>query len=138
MNSPAEAQALLKSVAQEVLEKNRELLRAIDGGDWDAYAVLCDNSITCFEPEAPGQLIEGMPFHKFYFDLPRQSTVKQSTMSAPHVRLLGNAAIVSYTRVVQRVDSATGAPTSSCTQETRVWQRTESGWKHVHFHRSPQ
>lgn len=29
---------------------------------------LCDPSMTCFEPEALGNLIEGMDFHKFYFD----------------------------------------------------------------------
>ena len=27
-----------------------------------------DASLTCFEPEARGNLIEGMDFHKFYFD----------------------------------------------------------------------
>lgn len=32
---------------------------------------LCDGSLTCFEPEAVGHLVEGLPFHKFYFDLPK-------------------------------------------------------------------
>ena len=27
-----------------------------------------DPQLTCFEPEAYGNLIEGMDFHKFYFD----------------------------------------------------------------------
>ncbi len=27
-----------------------------------------DPQLTCFEPEAFGNLIEGMDFHKFYFD----------------------------------------------------------------------
>ncbi len=27
-----------------------------------------DPQLTCFEPEAFGNLIEGMEFHKFYFD----------------------------------------------------------------------
>ena len=27
-----------------------------------------DPQLTCFEPEARGNLIEGMDFHKFYFD----------------------------------------------------------------------
>lgn len=133
-NSPVDQ---LKSAATEVVEANRKLLAVIDAGDWAAYAELCDESITCFEGEAPGQLISGLPFHKFYFDLPRSNTPRQSTMASPHVRLIGIAAVISYTRIVQRLDGS-GAPISSCTQETRVWQKTEQGWKHVHFHRSPQ
>ena len=27
-----------------------------------------DPQLTCFEPEARGYMIEGMDFHKFYFD----------------------------------------------------------------------
>lgn len=27
-----------------------------------------DPSLTCFEPEALGNLVTGMDFHKFYFD----------------------------------------------------------------------
>lgn len=120
----------------EILSLNVKLLQAIDSGNWQAYAELCDESISCFEPEACGQLVVGMPFHKFYFDLPRSNAPKQSTMASPHVRLAGDAAVVSYVRVTQKLDAA-GAPVSVAALETRVWQKTSAGWKHVHFHRSP-
>lgn len=29
---------------------------------------LCDKNLTCFEPEAKSHLVEGLEFHKFYFD----------------------------------------------------------------------
>ena len=29
---------------------------------------LCDDDLTAFEPEALGNLVEGLHFHKFYFD----------------------------------------------------------------------
>jgi calcium/calmodulin-dependent protein kinase (CaM kinase) II len=38
-------------------------------------------------------------------------------------------------RLVQKLDAA-GSPVVSCGEETRVWVRMASGWKHVHFHRS--
>ena len=124
------------SVEAELLGLSEKLLTAIDGGDWAGYAALCDASITCFEPEAMGQLVAGLPFHKFYFDLPRGTTPKQSTIASPHVRVMGDAAVVSYVRVVQKLDSH-GGPISAAALETRVWQKQAGGWKHVHFHRAP-
>lgn len=32
------------------------------------FRTLCDPKITCFEPETIGNLVEGLDFHKFYFD----------------------------------------------------------------------
>lgn len=34
----------------------------------NCFSRLTDPSLTCFEPEAKGSLVEGMEFHKFYFD----------------------------------------------------------------------
>ena len=121
----------------ELLALSRKLLTAIDSGDWATYAGLCDESITCFEPEALGHLVVGLPFHKYYFDLPAGKTPKQSTIASPEVRLMGDAAVVTYTRVVQKLD-AQSSPVSVAVMETRIWQKTSVGWKHVHFHRSPQ
>ena len=61
---------------------------------------------------------------------------KLGSVPAPHVRMLGpDAAVVCYVRLTQSVD-ATGAPQTSRFEETRVWQRENGHWKHVHFHRS--
>lgn len=120
----------------ELLALSEQLLKAIDSGDWTTYASLVDPSITCFEPEALGQLIAGLPFHKFYFDLPRGNTPKQSTIASPHVRVMGESAVVSYVRVAQKLDGS-GSPMSTAALETRVWQKQQGSWKHVHFHRAP-
>lgn len=32
------------------------------------YRKICDPGLTSFEPEALGNLVEGMDFHKFYFE----------------------------------------------------------------------
>ena len=82
---------------------------------------------------------QGLAFHKFYFDLAKQqggSPVPNQTLCSPNVKLLGpGAAVVSYTRLQQRI-SPGGAPLTTVSQETRVWQKKEGKWVNVHFHRS--
>lgn len=123
-----------RSTEAGLLEASARLLKAIDAGDWNTYAALCDESLTCFEPEAGGNLVSGMPFHKFYFDLPGSGTPRQSSISSPHVRIIGDVGIVSYVRLVQKLD-ANGSPVTACVSETRVWRSEGDAWKHVHFHR---
>jgi len=53
---------------QEIIKVTEQLLSAITSGDFDTYTKLGDPKITCFEPESLGNLVEGMDFHKFYFD----------------------------------------------------------------------
>jgi hypothetical protein len=120
----------------QLLDLTRQLLTAIADREWSAYQQLCDPSLTCFEPEAVGQLVEGMDFHRFYFDLPGGPGKRNTTLAAPHVRLLGqDAAIVSYVRLVQKSESGS-EPVTTAFAETRIWQRIAGEWKHVHFHRS--
>lgn len=128
------------TATEEVLGLNRKLLATIAAGDWPAYRELVAPDITCFEPEAKGQLVEGLPFHKFYFDLAgdrsKAAPPVTTTLASPVVKMLGNdVAIVAYVRLVQKLD-ASGNPVVSSGEETRVWVRMASGWKHVHFHRS--
>ena len=51
------------------------------------------------------------------------------------MRLLGDVAVVSYVRLIQRLGPE-GAPVTVATAETRVWERRDGRWRHVHFHRS--
>jgi ketosteroid isomerase-like protein len=128
----------MSDLAQQLLDLNQKLLVSIVGGDWKTYESLCDPSITCFEPEARGQIASGMAFHKYYFELPGspQKPAKNVMMAQPHVRLLGESgAVLSYVRLTQSLD-ADGAPQTSRVEETRVWQKIDGHWKHVHFHRS--
>jgi calcium/calmodulin-dependent protein kinase (CaM kinase) II len=124
------------ALVKELLSLNRRLLDAIDAQDWATYRELCDPNITAFEPEAVGHLVSGLPFHEFYFQGERSTAPRQSTISSPHVRLMGDSAVVCYIRVTQRVD-ANGQFVSAAAEETRVWQNQNGSWKHVHFHRSP-
>jgi hypothetical protein len=124
------------AIESQLLELTRQLLTAIADRDWKTYAQLCDPTLTCFEPEALGLMVEGMDFHKFYFDLPGGPGRRNTTLASPHVRLMGqDAAVVSYVRLVQKGDSGT-EPATAAFDETRVWQRIQGEWKHVHFHRS--
>jgi calcium/calmodulin-dependent protein kinase (CaM kinase) II len=123
------------SVVDELLALNQRLLDSIAAADWETYAELCHPSLTCFEPEARGHLVEGMPFHRFYFELGGARKPHRTTMSQPHVRIMGDAAVVSYVRLNQRVD-AEGRCTTTAVEETRVWQKIDGRWRHVHFHRS--
>jgi calcium/calmodulin-dependent protein kinase (CaM kinase) II len=124
------------TATDELLRLNQRLLDCITQGDWKTYEELCDPSLTCIEPEAPGQIVEGLTFHKFYFELGGVRGRHQTTMTAPHVRIVGDAAILAYVRLVQKVGD-NGAAVTVATAETRIWQRRDDKWRHVHFHRSP-
>ncbi len=122
-------------IVRELLTLNQRLLDSIVTADWKTYESLCDATLTCFEPEALGQLAEGMEFHRFYFHLGATKDPHNTTMASPHVRVMGDVAVVSYVRLNQRVQ-ADGSPVTRSVEETRVWQKQAGGWKHVHFHRS--
>ena len=126
----------MNSMTDELLAINQRLLDSITRGDWTTYEELCDPTLTAFEPEALGHLVEGMPFHQFYFRLGGVKGEHTTTMSSPHVRVMGDVAVICYVRLNQRVDAA-GNPTTKAIEETRVWQKREGKWRHVHFHRSP-
>uniref|UniRef100_A0A3B4Y6C8 calcium/calmodulin-dependent protein kinase n=1 Tax=Seriola lalandi dorsalis TaxID=1841481 RepID=A0A3B4Y6C8_SERLL len=113
-----------------------QLIEAINNGDFEAYAKICDPGLTSFEPEALGNLVEGMDFHRFYFEnlLAKNSKPIHTTILNPHVHLIGeDAACIAYIRLTQFVDGQ-GRPRSSQSEETRVWHRRDSKWQNIHFH----
>lgn len=125
----------MSAAVEELLRLSQQLLDSIDRQEWDVYSRLCDPTLTAFEPEANGHLVAGMNFHRFYFEMDSSGRASQSTISSPDVRLMGDTAVVTYVRLKQVVNADASAATLSC-EETRVWQRQDGDWKHVHFHRS--
>ncbi|XP_026066618.1 calcium/calmodulin-dependent protein kinase type II subunit beta-like isoform X33 [Carassius auratus] len=126
----------MKARKQEIIKITEQLIEAINNGDFEAYAKICDPGLTCFEPEALGNLVEGMDFHRFYFEnlLSKNSKPIHTTILNPHVHLIGEeAACIAYIRLTQYVDGQ-GRPRSSQSEETRVWHRRDSKWQNVHFH----
>uniref|UniRef100_A0A672M1W4 calcium/calmodulin-dependent protein kinase n=1 Tax=Sinocyclocheilus grahami TaxID=75366 RepID=A0A672M1W4_SINGR len=126
----------VKARKQEIIKITEQLIEAINNGDFDAYAKICDPGLTSFEPEALGNLVEGMDFHRFYFEnlLSKNSKPIHTTILNPHVHLIGEeAACIAYIRLTQFVDGQ-GRPRSSQSEETRVWHRRDSKWQNVHFH----
>ncbi|XP_042148207.1 calcium/calmodulin-dependent protein kinase type II alpha chain isoform X30 [Ixodes scapularis] len=123
---------------QEIVKLTEQLIESINGGDYETYTKLCDPHLTAFEPEALGNLVEGMEFHKFYFDNGAGKSYKSqnTTIINPTVHLLGDdAACIAYIRLMQYIDRA-GIARTRQTEETRVWHRKDTKWQNVHFHRS--
>ncbi|TPX59806.1 hypothetical protein PhCBS80983_g02176 [Powellomyces hirtus] len=141
-----------------LIDLTAQLLQSIAHGDWDTYARLCSHDVTAFEPEAGEHQVQGLDFHKFFFDLDKSqssppppyedSTTGVSpalpppttTLVSPHVRFLSSdrtSALITYVRLVQRA-TPTGGVTIKNSQETRVWEweKKDSAWKCVHVHRS--
>lgn len=149
--TPAPPPSNASVLKQEIVRVTQQLLDAITCKDFDAYSKLCDSSMTCFEPETLGNLIEGMDFHKFYFETnygsgnnSTSSTIttfrKQqihTTLLNPNVHLMGeDGACIAYIRLTQFLDKNGDAQTRQA-QETRVWQKkVNRGWVCVHVHRS--
>ncbi|XP_032825182.1 calcium/calmodulin-dependent protein kinase type II delta chain-like isoform X2 [Petromyzon marinus] len=128
----------LKLRKQEIIKVTEQLIEAVNHGDFEAYTKLCDPGMTSFEPEALGNLVGGMEFHKFYFEnlFSKSQRPVHTTLLTPHVHLLGEeAACVAYVRLTQYVDNA-GVPRTQQAEETRVWHRRDGKWQSVHAHRS--
>ncbi|XP_044736612.1 calcium/calmodulin-dependent protein kinase type II delta chain isoform X15 [Chrysoperla carnea] len=148
----------IKARRQEIIKMTEQLIEAINTGDYEAYTKICDPHLTAFEPEAMGNLVEGMDFHKFYFDngnlinkkiivipyynylqllvLGKNCKAVNTTILNPHVHLIGeDGACIAYVRLTQYMDKHGQAHTHQ-SEESRVWHKRDNKWQNVHFHRS--
>uniref|UniRef100_A0A8I6A550 calcium/calmodulin-dependent protein kinase n=1 Tax=Rattus norvegicus TaxID=10116 RepID=A0A8I6A550_RAT len=128
----------VKARKQEIIKVTEQLIEAINNGDFEAYTKICDPGLTAFEPEALGNLVEGMDFHRFYFEnaLPKINKPIHTIILNPHVHLVGDdAACIAYIRLTQYMDG-NGMPKTMQSEETRVWHRRDGKWQNIHFHRS--
>ncbi|XP_002170610.2 calcium/calmodulin-dependent protein kinase type II subunit alpha isoform X1 [Hydra vulgaris] len=123
------------SKEQEIVKLTQKLISSITMGDYETYSKLCDDKMTCFEPLCKGNLVEGLDFHKFYFEnLKNAASSVNTTILAPHVILLSDeSACISYIRLTQKIDS-NQQPLTEQTEESRIWQRKGSRWVCVHVH----
>uniref|UniRef100_A0A4W4FV72 calcium/calmodulin-dependent protein kinase n=1 Tax=Electrophorus electricus TaxID=8005 RepID=A0A4W4FV72_ELEEL len=123
---------------QEIIKVTEQLIEAISNGDFESYTKMCDPSVTAFEPEALGNLVEGLDFHRFYFEnlWSKNSKPVHTTILNPHIHLIGEeAACIAYIRITQYIDT-NGMPRTAQSEESRVWHRRDGKWQIVHFHRS--
>uniref|UniRef100_A0A8C1ATX4 calcium/calmodulin-dependent protein kinase n=2 Tax=Cyprinus carpio TaxID=7962 RepID=A0A8C1ATX4_CYPCA len=123
---------------QEIIKVTEQLIEAISNGDFESYTKMCDPSVTAFEPEALGNLVEGLDFHRFYFEnlWSKNSKPVHTTILNPHIHLIGEeAACIAYIRITQYLDT-NGMPCTAQSEETRIWHRKDGKWQIVHFHRS--
>ena len=109
---------------QEILAINQAMLESVASGNWEHYSQVCSADVSCFEAESEGHLVEGLPFHRYYFDLPGDPnpapTPVTVTMARPHLRWLSDDAVVlSYTRLTQKLHN--GEPITARCCETRIW-----------------
>ncbi|XP_077325748.1 calcium/calmodulin-dependent protein kinase type II subunit beta isoform X22 [Lithobates pipiens] len=110
----------MKARKQEIIKITEQLIEAVNNGDFEAYAKICDPGLTTFEPEALVLSKNNKPIH--------------TTILNPHVHVVGeDAACIAYIRLTQYIDTQ-GRPRTSQSEETRVWHRRDGKWQNVHFH----
>lgn len=122
---------------EEVLALTRELLENIYlHPNSDFYAAHVDVDVTAYEGTPTRQ--DGLDFHLFMLrQMAAAATgaAKHLELLNPKVQLYGDAAIVTATSQVTSVQK--DEVEVSYLHETRVWVRSDEGWKLVHFHKSP-
>jgi uncharacterized protein (TIGR02246 family) len=132
-----EDDARLDGVQRELLAITWRMLDAIHTGDAETYATLCTDDLSCFE-DVCAYRIDGLEFHLTLIRQMAQNPAMKPTrfdILTPRIQVYGDAAIVTYTRLMT-YDNA-GTPRWTTSNETRTFILQDGHWKMAHFHRSP-
>ncbi|XP_075910925.1 calcium/calmodulin-dependent protein kinase type II subunit delta-like isoform X2 [Petromyzon marinus] len=138
---PASKAEDTNSRKMEVVKVTEELIEAINNGDFEAYRRMCDPCVTSFEPEALGNLVEGVEFYRFFFENVVDSArpARTTLLLHPRVHLLGDdAACVALVSLAQGPAGMSDVPRPSRVEETLLWGRSHDHgrWLLLHAHRS--
>ena len=121
-----------------LINLTQKLLDSIANKDWDTYASLVEEKFTAIEKEANYNVVEGLEFHKFYFDLPNDQNIAiKENILQPLIRITGDIGIVCYKRLRTIVNIDNNTTKTEVGTETRVWRNNlNTGWRLIHFHKS--
>ena len=123
----------------DILAFVRRHLEAVFGGDWETYQATTAPDLTLYEHFVTPHRQEGLDFHRFMIEHNWATSGRDHhvSMLEPRVQLLagGAVAVVSYTLLVSVAGDGGVAHRSS--NETRVLEKWEGGWRVVHVHKSP-
>ena len=123
-------------MSDELNEILIKLLHSIQTRDWNTYETLTSSNLSCFEPEAKGELIRGLAFHKFFFE-PYNIEIKYNIeLIDPISQQNGSIGYIAYTLILQKRKG--DEITITKTNETRIFEKENGKWKMIHFHRSIQ
>jgi hypothetical protein len=119
-----------------LVDITQKLLDAISKKDWEAYSALCDEKMSCIEPETYNTYYEGLDFHKTYFDAISNDFEVKENILQPTIKSFGDISIVCYKRIQQITDLNNKIIKTCWFSETCIWRRVDSNYKLVHFHKS--
>ena len=124
------------TVEEELIGLTRQMLSAIHSGDFEGYRSYCLPDLTAFENDIAPYRIDGVEFHTDLIESAREqfSHLLRFDMLQPSVQVYGDAAIVTYTRLLTFAIDV--PPTWRASNETRIFIRTGGQWKMAHFHRT--
>jgi hypothetical protein len=120
-----------------LVDLTQMLLDSIAKKDWETYASLCDEKLSCIEPETYNNYYEGLEFHKTYFDMPADGNIViKENILQPSIKIFGDISIICYKRIQQITDVEKKNVVTRTFSETRVWRRVDNSYKLIHFHKS--
>src|SRR5438874_8598095 len=96
-----------ETVEEKLLDLVARILRAIHKGDTETYRSLCVEDLSCFETDVAPYRIDCVDFHADLMAAMRErggyDTLTRFDLLSPRVQLYGDAAIVTYTRLMTYV-----------------------------------